>query len=228
MDRSVIEERQYLEKYLTGKLTPPEEKFFEKVMRAKPALTEELGLPDSLRRVMRLLDETESEWREKPPRFWEKPAFPLALGGTIVVLLILLVALYSNRSHLEQEFTELKHEVAGGLLAAPASQRALRVEPARPGTQVPRYVIASADTPTLVELRLNMGGERASLYSVTIKRGDGTFWSRWENLVRDSNQDLRLALNSTALAQGDYDVYVDAVNLRGDGSTVGRLRLVIQ
>ncbi len=65
------------------------------------------------------------------------------------------------------------------------------------------------------------------LYSVKIGRADGTFWGRFDNLLRDSNGQLRIAVNSGAFAAGTYDLEVRQINLRGDGEVVGLAKLVV-
>ena len=64
MDVKIIEQKQLVERYLFGRLSPPEAKFFEQLVRKSPELAEKMGLPMALRRAMHLLDETNTEWRE--------------------------------------------------------------------------------------------------------------------------------------------------------------------
>ncbi|MBS0393365.1 MAG: hypothetical protein JSR54_02005, partial [Proteobacteria bacterium] len=64
MDLKLIEEKQVVERYLRGRLTPPEARFFEQVVRESPQIVEQMGLPEALKRMMRLLDDTGTEWRE--------------------------------------------------------------------------------------------------------------------------------------------------------------------
>ena len=45
MDLKIIEQKQMVERYLLGRLTPPEARFFEQVVRKSPHLAERMGLP---------------------------------------------------------------------------------------------------------------------------------------------------------------------------------------
>ena len=89
------------------------------------------------------------------------------------------------------------------------------------------FIITSRSAPTLAELRINVGYTSATLFKVTLKRDDGTYYARLDNQLKDSNGDLRLAFNTAAFPAGVYDVDLEAVNLRGEGELVGRLRLRI-
>ncbi len=225
MDPKVIADKQLVERYLLGRLPPPEARFFEQMVRKSPELAEQLGLIESLRRTMRLLDDTGTEWRESAPKFWHAPWVPAALAGVAGLMMVIGLSLWSAKHRLEQRHAQLQVEAARGLLLAPASSTPLRLLPARPGEAPPTYPIGSRATPTLAELRVDVGYATGNLYRITLKRDDGTFWARLDNQLRDSNGELRLGFNSGAFVGGSYDVTIESVNLRGDGTLAGRLRL---
>ncbi|MBS0396691.1 MAG: hypothetical protein JSR54_18875, partial [Proteobacteria bacterium] len=128
--------------------------------------------------------------------------------------------------HALAEAKRLRTAVALGALNAPTSTRVLRLAPARPEQRVPAYPIGGRTTPTLAELRLDLSYVQATLFKVTIKRDDGTWFARLDNQLKDSNGDLRVGVNTGVFPAGLYDVTVETVNLRGgDGELVGRLQL---
>jgi hypothetical protein len=225
MDIKTIEQKQLVERYLFGRLSPPEARFFEQVVKKSPQLADSMGLPEALRRTMHLLDETGTEWREQKPRFWHKPAVPLALAAALVVALALVVAGWLSKRELGQRYAALRVEAEQGLLSAPQSSAILRLQPARPGEPARVYPIGTRVAPTLAELRIDTSFVKGNLFKAVIRRSDGTYWARLDNLLRDSNGELRIALNTSALAAGLYDLEVESVNLRGDGVAVGRLGL---
>jgi hypothetical protein len=227
MDLKLIEEKQVVERYLRGRLTPPEARFFEQVVRQSPEIVERIGLPDTLKRMMRLLDDTGTEWREQPPKFWHPPWVPASLAAALVLAVVLALVSFEARRSAVAGYTHLKSQAAIGLLNAPTSTRVLRLKPGRPEEAVPTYPIGERVAPTLAELRIDLGYTRATLFKVTIKRDDGTYYARLDNQLKDSNGDLRLAFNTGAFATGLYDVELDSVNLRGEGELAGRLRLRI-
>jgi hypothetical protein len=225
MDLKVIAEKQLVERYLLGRLPPPEARFFEQLVRGSPELADRLGLPQSLQRTMRLLDETGTEWRERPPRFWHAPWVPIGLAAAFVLAVALVITAYGARGRTEQRYAQLKRDTEQGLLAPPTSTRTLRIPVARPGDRTQLYAIGARAVPTLADLRLNVGFATGDAFAVVIKRDDGTYWGRIDNLLRDSNGDLRLALNSGAFAGGVYDVAIEGSNLRGETHPVGHLQL---
>ncbi len=227
MDVKVIEQKQLVERYLFGRLSPPEAKFFEQVVRKSPELAERMGLPLALKRTMHLLDETNTEWREVAPPAWQKPWFVGILGGIVVLLAIVAVTLWSGKSALSHRFDALARQVAAGILPAPTRANIVRVHPGRAGEHIPTYAIGTRIGPTMTELRIDVGYVKGNLFKVVIDREDGTFWARLENQLKDSNGDIRIAFNSAAFAAGSYDVKIEAVNLRGDGEAIGTLRVQV-
>ncbi|HUO95983.1 MAG TPA: hypothetical protein VMT92_07105 [Steroidobacteraceae bacterium] len=227
MDLKLIEERQVVERYLRGRLTPPEARFFEQVVRQSPEIAERIGLPDTLKRMMRLLDDTGTEWREQPPKFWHAPWVPATLAGALVLALLVALVSFAGKRSLAAEYEHLRSQAAAGLLNAPMATQVMRLKAARPNEAMPTYPIGNRTTPTLAELRINLAFTRATLFKVTIKRDDGTYFARLDNQLKDSNDDLRVAFNSAAFAAGIYEVDLESVNLRGEGELAGRLRLRI-
>jgi hypothetical protein len=229
MDLKLIEQKQLVERWLLGRLSPPEARFFEQLIRKSPQLADQVGLPEALKRTMRLLDETGTEWREAPPRFWHKPAVPAALAGLLVVAVALAVGSGLAKRDAERRLAVQTAEATQGFLLAPTQTTTVRVVPARPGEHVPTVSIGARRAPSLAELRLDTSYVRGgNLYKVTIKRDDGTFWARLDNVVRDSNGQLRIGFNSGAFAAGTYDVDVALVDLRGEGESVGAVKLRVE
>lgn len=227
MDLKIIEQKQMVERYLLGRLTPPEARFFEQVVRRSPDLAERMGLPEALKRTMHLLDETGTEWRERPPRFWHNPTVPLALAGALALALVLAVAFWAGKREVSGRYDALRTEVETGMLAAPTRTQTLRLEVGVPGGRVPTYEIGTRVGPTLAELRIDVSNTRSTLFRATIKRDDGTYWARFDNLLRDTNGVLRLGINSGAFAAGTYIVELEAVNLRGRIAPAGTFQLSV-
>jgi hypothetical protein len=227
MDLRLIEEKQVVERYLRGRLSPPEARFFEQLVRKSPDIVERIGLPETLKRMMRLLDDTGTEWRETPPKFWHKPWVPAGLAAALVLALIVAALSLSAKSAAVRNAEHLKQLVVLGSLTPPTSSKVLRLKPGRPDQAMPTYAIGGRSSPTLAELRIDLGFVRDTLFKVTIKRDDGTFFARLDNQLKDSNGELRLGLNTAAFAAGLYQVDVEAVNLRGEGELAARLRLRI-
>ena len=227
MDIELIEQKQLVERYLFGRLTPPEARFFEKLLRESPELADRLRLPEALKRTMQLLDDTGTEWRQIEPRFWHRPWVPAALAACVLLALALALTGWVAKRNLETRYQELQQEAGKGLLTAPTRSAIMRLRLGRPAETAPVYTLGGRGSPTFAELRVDVGFAPAMPFRVTIRRDDGTYWARLDNQLRDSNGDLRLAVNSAAFAAGTYDLAVESVNLRGEGTPTGRLQLRI-
>jgi hypothetical protein len=227
MNAKLIEQKQLVERYTFGRLSPPEAKFFERIVRDSPELAEQMGLPQALQRVMHLLDETGTEWRDKGPARWQSAWVVGALAVLALVTLLAAISGWSGRNEWATRYARLNSSVSQGLLPAPSRSSVFRLHPSRPGEQVRTYAIGTRASPTFAELHLDVSYVKATLFKVLIKRSDGTYWGRLDNQLRDTNGDLRLAVNTAAFAAGNYEVEIDEVNLRGEGVPVGRVGLQV-
>src|ERR1044072_9121696 len=90
MDREFIIKNQIVERYLSGRLPPKGVTDFEKLIRSRPELIEELGLPDRVNAGLRLLDAAgiAEPWAEKEKKPWEKPVVTFAAAGLAIAALI--------------------------------------------------------------------------------------------------------------------------------------------
>jgi hypothetical protein len=228
MDLKLIEQKQTVERYLVGRLTPPEVKFFEQLIRTTPGLAEQLGLPEALRRTMNLLDESGHEWREYQPRFWHRPWVPACLVGVALLALLFALSCWLSKRSADERYTHMADVAEQGLLLPPTRSSSVRAKLVSPIERPVTYTLGSRASPALAELRIGVGYASGNLYRLVIRRDDGTYWARLDNQLRDSNNELRLAFNSGAFAAGDYHVDVEAVNLRGDGVPFGRFDLRVE
>lgn len=222
MDLQLIREKQLVERWIARRLTPPEMRFFEDMIRKQPAMADALGLPDALKRLMRLLDDTGTEWQERPPRFWHNPLVPILLAAVGSVALIAAVYAFLNAQHLGARYAALQAEALTGLLNEPIQTVTTAVRLTKPGDPgVATYNLGNRKSPSFAELRADVRLQTGHLYSVRLQRDDGTFWVRFDNLLRDSNGELRFAVNSGALPAGKFRLEVRQVNLRGEGDVIG-------
>src|SRR5688572_33351728 len=74
MDREFIIKNQIVERYLAGRLPPKGVTDFERLIRSRPELIDELGLADKVNAGLRLLDAAAvaEPWAEKKKNFWEQ------------------------------------------------------------------------------------------------------------------------------------------------------------
>src|ERR1051325_4009024 len=113
MDREFIIKNQIVERYLAGRLPPKGFTDFERLIRARPELIEELGLADRVNAGLRLLDAAgvAEPWAEKPKKFWENPAFTFGAAGVAAAALIACLVLAMQISSRDAKIAKLSHEV---------------------------------------------------------------------------------------------------------------------
>ena len=62
---------------------------------------------------------------------------------------------------------------------------------------------------------------------MSLLRDDGTAVLHFDRLQRDTNGELRFALNSTLLPPGGYVLRIEGFTWRGETEPVGRIRMTV-
>jgi hypothetical protein len=83
------------------------------------------------------------------------------------------------------------------------------------------------DFPERLDFLLNARSERYARFRVGLLRDDGTLLMHADQLVRDSNLDLRLSLNSSILPQGAYVIRVEGYARGGKLERFAEARLTV-
>ena len=170
MDREFIIKNQIVERYLAGRLPPKGVTDFERLIRSRPQLIEELGLADKVNAGLRLLDAAgiAEPWSEKPKKFWEKPAFTMGAAALAVAALIGCAVLgmqVSSRDATIAKQKAGKHRTCDCAFDAQAHHRRGRRPqwPAGPGDadDQPRRVRRNEGRSLLGEIQLVQGVDRS-------------------------------------------------------------------
>ena len=227
MDREFIIKNQIIERYLTGRLPPKGVTDFEKLIRSRPQLIEELGLPDRVNAGLRLLDAAgiAEPWAEKPKKIWEKPAFTFAAAGMAIVALIVCAVLATQVSSRNQQITKLKAENFARAVEPSTRKRTLLVTPVRNGPASRSALTISAGE--LAELKTDLSWIRYASFKVSIDRVDQGRVIVIDGLTKDSNGHVRLALNAGAFGPGDYMVELAGLNMRRESMPVAWFRFTV-
>ncbi|MGH8260423.1 MAG: hypothetical protein ACREUG_12125, partial [Steroidobacteraceae bacterium] len=193
---------------------------FERFCKANPELLDELGLPERVNAGLRLLEASgqPEPWQERPKRFWEKPLFAAGLVIAVLVLLATSVELARSRGAQAQTIAALTREAAAQPLEPAATTRTIRVLPSHAGpSRTPAVVIGGDDGQAqLADLLLDLTRSPYHQYRVTIDRiGEGRV-AMINDLAKDSNGHLRIALNTSALGPGNYQFTIEGLTWRGD------------
>lgn len=137
----------------------------------------------------------------------------LAVGvATALVVLAVALAWVAWRWGVAEDRMEMMQKQAdAGFLQAPSTTRTVRVDLRNPGT----VSMGGGDFPERVDFLLNARSDRYARFRVSLLRHDGTLVFHADQLVRDSNLDLRLSLNSSAVPQGNYVLRVEGYARNG-------------
>src|SRR5262245_10164614 len=129
----------------------------------------------------------------------------IAAGAALVLLLGAIGWLAYRWSIAEDRMALLQKQAEVGFLQAPSTSRTLRID-----LRAPRPVsVGGAGFPERIDLLVNARTDRYARFRMSLLRDDGTLIVHADQLVRDSNNDLRLSFNSSILPAGAYRVRVE-------------------
>lgn len=135
----------------------------------------------------------------------------IGIGLLVLVLAVALAWVAWRWGIAEDRMAMLQAQADAGFLQAPSTNRTVRVDLRNPGTAS----IGGGEFPERVDFLLNARSDRYARFRISLLRDDGTLVLHADHLVRDSNQDLRLSLNSSVLPQGSYVLRVEGYGRGG-------------
>jgi hypothetical protein len=217
MDRAYVERHQVVERYLAGRLPPRAVQEFERFCRANPDVLDAIGLPDRVNAGLRLLDVSgrPQPWEEAPRKPWEKLPVLLGAAGFGVACLVLAAVLGTKLLDRNARIVELEKAVAEQPLLPATSTRPITVIPARNGpTRRPAVTIGQGGT-QMADLKIDVSWSKFSQFKVLVERQEQGRVAVLHNVLRNSNGQVRIALNSSALGPGNYDLTLQGLTWRG-------------
>jgi len=218
MDRDFIARNQVVERYLSGRLPLKGATEFERFCKDNPQLLDELGLAERVNAGLRLLEASgkPEPWQEKSQRSWAKPQVVWGLVAAVVVLAGGLFAVYNDSTAKSQKIAKLEKQTADRPLEAATTTHEIRLVPSHEGaSNTPALTLASSPA-QLADIRIDETRSAYKIFTITIDRIDQGRVAVLHNLMKDSNGHLRLALNSSALGPGNYQLTIEGVSWRGD------------
>lgn len=230
MDRDFIARNQVVERYLSGKLPIKGATDFERFCREQPELLDEIGLPERVNAGLRLLEASgkPEPWREVPKKPWEKPQIMLGLSALALLLAVTLTILASSSADKSRSITKLKALVAEQPLEPAASTRAIRLLPSRTGSSNIPAITIGGGAAQLTDLMIDMTHSPYRAFRVTIDRIDQGRVAVLHNIMKDSNGNVHLALNSSALGPGIYQFTIEGLTWQGEPEPDAWVTLGIQ
>jgi hypothetical protein len=218
MDRDFIARNQIVERYLSGRLPLKGATDFENFCKENPKVLDELGLPERVNAGLRLLEASgkPEPWQETAPRFWSRPQFVLGLVAAVVLLGIGLAVTASSVSLKEQKIAKLEKQASERPLEPATNTRVIRLVPSHEGASNTPAVTIGGGAAQLVDFKIDETRSAYKTFRITIDRIDQGRVAVLHNLVKDSNGHLRIALNSSALGPGNYQLAIEGLSWRGD------------
>jgi hypothetical protein len=218
MDRDFIARNQVVERYLSGRLPLKGATDFERFCNENPELLDEMGLPERVNAGLRLLEASgkPEPWQEKARPNWQRPEVTIGLAAAVVVLGLTLLMIGGNNAGKSRQIADLKKQMLEQPLDPATSTREIRVLPSRSGASNTPAITIGSGTAQLADLKIDESRSPFRSFRVTIDRIDQGRVAVITNIAKDSNGNLRLALNSSALGPGAYQFTIEGVTWRGD------------
>lgn len=154
-------------------------------------------------------------------RWWQQPRVAAGAAVALGILAVACAWLALRLDIAEDRRLLLERQAEEGFLRPPSTSRTVRVDLDSPAT----VGLGGGDLPERVELRIAARSNRFNVFRVAIVRDDGTEILQVDRLQRDTNGELRLALNSSLLPPGGYVLRVEGFTWRGETAPVGRLSI---
>lgn len=258
MDRAYIENEHIVDRYLSGELTVREAREFEKFCLEHPQALKALAIPARIKarlsRQPRDATETgafqaipsstthaaieaadegfdaeeEAEWRHGSGTDRRSRVLVIGLSATLVAA-VAAAGVFGFQAHqLRDQLQQAQREKLVTGMQAPAGVQHYQVEVQRNKPAQATLAAGFPQPPQLLELHIDPGQAKYNAYQITIDKDDGTRVMQIRRIARDSNRELRLALNSSAFGPGEYLIRFDGYTWRGQPEQVGWVRLGLQ
>jgi hypothetical protein len=231
MDRDFIARNQVVERYLSGRLPLKGATEFERFCRDNPTALDELGLAERVNAGLRLLEATgkPEPWQEAKKPSWQKPQVTLSLAAVVIGLGIALSVVMNDSAAKTQRINKLQSQAAERPLDPATSTREIRLLPSREGgSNTPAITIGGNGNAQLADFKIDESRSPYKIFRVTIDRIDQGRVAVISELAKDSNGHLRIALNSSALGPGNYQLTIEGLTWRGDAEPDSWITIGIQ
>jgi hypothetical protein len=230
-DRKFIEEHKLIERYLENKLPFKGARDLEEWCRANPEYLNELKLPERAQASLKLLEASgrPQDLGEPTPPWWKSMYVLIGLGAVTFISLVGFSVLVGKYAILQGKLEDTKREISQGPLVQPATEKAIMVSPDHaPGLNRARITL-SRTAPLLVSVHIDLGyTQKLTQFRLFVDKQDQGRALILNNLVKDSNGELSLTLNSSGLSAGIYNVRIEALPPREVPIPIGWLILDVK
>ena len=218
MDREFIVRNQIAERYISGRLPLRGAQEFERYCLQHPDLIDELGLPERVHAGLRLLEAggVALPWEEKPQRWWQKSPALIGVSSVAIFAFIVSAVMGGKLSARDATIKQLQNRVTEQPVDPATSTRLIKLMPSRTAPSLHPAVTLGGGPAQMADLKIDMSWSKFTAFRVTIDRQDQGRVAVLNYMLRDSNSDLRLAFNDSALGPGIYQFAIEGLTLHGD------------
>jgi hypothetical protein len=220
-DAKFIEDHKLLDRYLEGKLPPKGARDLGNWYRANPAYLEALKLSQRTQASLQLLEACGAplDLTEPKPPWWKSPYVPIGAAAAALVCLLGFWALFGKYVLLREELEDTRTRIHQGSLVQPAVESTVHVAPDRSAGIGKARITVNRSVPQLIDLHIDLGYSKQPLqYRMIVDKQDQGRALILNDLLQDSNGELRLTFNTTGLAAGIYSVRIESLPVRASGS----------
>ncbi len=229
-DRKFIEDQGLVERYLQNKLPFKGARDLENWCRTHPEYLEELKLSERAQASLKLLDASGRalDLREPPPPWWK--SIHVLVGLSVIAFLSLLAfwVILGKYALLRGELADARVAVERGSLVQPASMREVTLAPDRAAGIDKARLFVSRNTPQLLDVHIDLNYTKMTQFRLFVDKRDQGRALVLNNLLKDSNGELRITLNSTGLSPGIYHARIEGLPFLARPLPVGWLTLEVQ
>ena len=229
MDRDFIEKNQIVERYLSGRLPPRGVTEFERFCASHPDLLDQLGLPERVHAGLRLLETAghPEPWAEPVAKAWQKPGPLIGAVTAALALLIATVVFGTQAANRSARIAVLEKRLTDQPLEPITSTHTVRLVPSRTGPEGPPALTVGGSSGELADLKFDMSWARYAQFRITIDREGQGRVAMLHGMARDSNGDVRLAFNTSALGPGLYHFTIEGLNWQARPEPAGWISIAI-
>jgi hypothetical protein len=230
-DRKFIEDHKLVERYLENKLPLKGALDLENWCRANPDYLNELKLSERAQTSLKLLEACGQsvDLREPQPPWWKTPYVLVGLSVIAGLSLLAFWAMLAKYMLLRGELEDTRASIDRGSLVQPAKTGELHVNPDRAAGVDHARIIVNRAAPQLMDLHIDLNyTDKLSQFRLFVDKQDQGRALILNDLLKDSNGELRMTLNSTGLSSGIYNVRIEALPFRGSPIPIGWLILEVR
>ena len=231
-DRKFIEDHKLVERYLDNKLPFKGARDLENWCRAHPDYLNELKLSERAHTSLKLLEASgqPQDLGEPQPPWWKTIYVPIGFGVIAFVSLVAFWVMIGKYVSAARPTRGHPHVDDSGLAwCSRPRMRDIFVTPDHaPGIDKARITL-SRSAPQLMDVHIDLSyTDKLMQFRMFVDKQDQGRALVLNDLLKDSNGELRMTVNSTGLSAGIYNVRIEALPPRGIPIPVGWLLLDVR